>query len=199
MKHGTALKSALIACIVACFVAFVGCSAGQSATATDEQKANSAYMLQVNETMVELDDSLSLFVDAVSRGDVVNMRTQAENAYKSLDKLAGIEAPEALSDIKKNYVEGTEKLREALDGYIDLYTEAANSRDEVEADSFNEKIAQIQKLYDEGIAALKAGDEAAANLGVSSQSAASSDASAASGESAASAPASSDASSSAAA
>ena len=172
MRQHVTPKLILLALALACCVAFVGCGSGGQATSTAEQKANSQYMLQVNEIMAELKGSLSLFNDAVSRGDVVNMRTQADNAYKSLDKLQKAEAPEALSEIKKNYVDGTTKLREALDAYIALYTKLANSGSDVEKSSYNDEIARIQKLYDEGIAALQKGDELAANPGGESASSA---------------------------
>lgn len=187
MRQSVTLKLILIALALACCVAFFGCGPGQQAASTDEQKANSQYMLQVNEIMGELDSSLALFNDAVSRGDVVNMRTQADNAYKSLDKLQKTEAPEALSEIKKNYVDGTSKLREALDAYIALYTELANSGSDVDKSAYDEEIARIQKLYDEGIAAMQKGDELAnPGSGESASSAAAAPSTSASAESSAS-------------
>lgn len=186
MKHATISKLIALACAVVCSCSLiVGCAGGQSAGTTEEQKANSAYMLQVNEIMVELDDSLALFVDAVSRGDVVNMRTQADNAYKVLDKLSKAEAPEALKDIKASYVEGANKLREALDGYISLYSDLAKAGDEIDKDDYDARLAEIQRLYDEGIAALRAGDEKAAGSSSAAASSASSATSAADSSSAA--------------
>ena len=161
MTRRVASKLILLIAAIACCVSLVGCGSGQMPSSTEEQKANSEYMLQVNEIMNELNSSMALFNEAVSRGDVVNMRTQADNAYKSLDKLQKTEAPQALSEIKKNYVDGTSKLREALDGYIALYTELANSDGDVDKSAYDEEIARIQKLYDEGFAALQKGDELA--------------------------------------
>ena len=132
-----------------------------TASPTDEQQANRTYMSQVNETMVELDGNLDSFVDAVSRGDVVNMKTQADNAYKVLDKLSELEAPEALSDVHKKYVEGTQKLEEALDAYIQLYTEAEKAGKNFEWSGYDERLKEIQDLYDSGIKALEEGDKAA--------------------------------------
>ena len=172
MRQRITPKLILLVLVLACCMAFVGCGSGSQATSTDEQKANSKYMLQVNEIMTEFKGSLSLFNDAVSRGDVVNMRTQADNAFKSLDKLQKTEAPEALKEIKANYVDGTSKLREGLDAYIALYTTMANSDSDVDKSSYNDEIARIQKLYDEGIAALQKGDELAANPGGQSASSA---------------------------
>ena len=161
MKSNVIAKIAAAACaavFAACLM--TGCFGGPAATMSEEQQANRAYMSQVNQTMEELDSSLDGFVDAVSRGDVVNMRSQADNAYKTLDKLESIEVPDAMADIQESYVEGTSKLREALDGYIELYTDASNPG--FDWSGYDKRIAEIQKLYDDGVAALEAGDEAAA-------------------------------------
>jgi len=117
-------------------------------------------MSKVNGVMEKLGDNLESFVDAVSRGDLVNMRTQADNAYRSLNELAELEAPEDLQDVKKSYVDGTTKLREALDGYIDLYTAAQS--DSFDQSTYKDRLANVQKLYDEGVELLKKGDETAA-------------------------------------
>ena len=155
-KAGVAMCAAMLAASV-----MGGCVGGAAVQASEEQQANRAYMSQVNQTMDELDSNLEGFVDAVSRGDVVNMRSQADNAYKSLDKIEDLEVPEGMSDIQDNYVDGTKKLREALDEYIKLYTEASSSS--FDWSTYDKRIADIQKLYDDGVAALEAGDKAAAD------------------------------------
>ena len=116
-------------------------------------------MSQVNGVMAELGDELGSFVDAVSRNDVVNMRTQADNAYRSLDDLEAIEAPEGLSDVRQKYIDGTAKLREALDGYIALYTEVESGA--LNQSDYAARLAKVQALYDEGVDLLKQADEAA--------------------------------------
>jgi hypothetical protein len=154
--------ASLVMCAIAVMVAagaLVGC-ANNSSSLNSEQQANRAYMSKVNSIMTQLGEDLDSFVSAVSRGDVVNMRTQADNAYKALDALAAAEAPEALADVKKGYVEGTTKMREALDAYITLYTD-------IEAGSFNQstyesRITEIQKKYDEAVEQLRNADAAAA-------------------------------------
>ena len=164
MKQSIAKKFGIGMCAAALCVALVGCGPAGS-TATEAQKANRAYMSQVNETMVELDESLDGFVDAVSRGDVVNMRNQADNAYKVLDKLAGIQAPEELKGVREDYVNGTTKLRDALDRYIALYTEMKSDTSLITQADYDTRIAEIQALYDEGVALLQKGDATVAGSG----------------------------------
>ncbi|MBR0403839.1 MAG: hypothetical protein IJI68_01355 [Eggerthellaceae bacterium] len=164
MSFGSIARWGVLACVLAGSLVLSACATGGNATLTDEQKANRAYMSQVNETMVELDASLDSFIDAVSRGDVVNMKTQADNAYKTLDKLSELEAPETLSDVQKKYVEGTQKLEEALDAYVDLYTEAEKAGEDFDWSSYDKRIKEIQELYDSGVKALEEGDKAASEV-----------------------------------
>ena len=138
-----------------------GCANQAMTAANEEQQANRAYMSQVNEIMEELGTGLDSFVEAVSRGDVVNMRTQADNAYKVLDKLDELEVPEALEDVQKKYVDGTAKLREALDDYVTLYTEMNSGS--FDMSTYDKRIEAIQELYDEGIDLMNEGDETAAS------------------------------------
>ena len=151
---------ALVCAIALACGLLAGCANTGTTKATEEQQANRTYMSQVNEIMEQLDKSLDSFVDAVSRGDVVNMRTQADNAFKVLDKLDGLEAPEGLSDVQEKYKGGSAKLREALDAYIVLYTDMTGSS--FDQSTYDTRIADIQKLYDEGVELMQQGDEAAA-------------------------------------
>lgn len=162
MKSFSKAKCCIIVVMLSCCVVLAACSAGASSNLTEEQIANRNYMSQVNETMVELDEGLDSFVDAVSRGDIVNMKTQADAAFKSLDKLSSLEAPEALADVQASYVEGCDKLKDALNQYIALYSDAAKSSDSFDWSSYDKKIADIQALYDSGVEALEKGDKAAA-------------------------------------
>ena len=162
MKKRIAAKLGVFACVAAlacCMLA--GCMNGGMNAATSEQQANRAYMSQVNESMTKLQDSLKQFTDAVSRGDVVSMRTQADNAYKALDKLTALEAPDALADVQEKYQSGTDKLREALDSYITLYTEM--NGESFDMATYDKRVSDVQKLYDEGVDLMQEGDKLAAD------------------------------------
>lgn len=143
-----------------------GCAAQQTSAVTEAQSENRAYMTQVNQTMETLKDRLASFSDAVSRGDVVNMRTQADNAFKALDSLSSQDAPDSLRDIKQQYVDGCADLETALSDYVTLYAEIDSATDTQPFDwfSYDERLAAIQSSYDSGIAKLEAGDKAAADL-----------------------------------
>ena len=100
MAH-TMVKLTATVCAAALSVAVLGgCMPQQQTSAASQaQSDNRAYMTQVNQTMETLQTRLSGFSDAVSRGDVITMRTQADNAFKALDELDSQEAPDALKAV----------------------------------------------------------------------------------------------------
>ena len=108
-------KLAVAICAGSLAVAMLaGCAATPQNSLTDEQKANREYMSAVNQKMTTLGSTLDSFNDAVSREDVVTMKTQAANASKVLDELANVETPEAFTDVHTNYVDGAKNLEAAL-------------------------------------------------------------------------------------
>lgn len=165
MKSKTMIRLACMACVAMLSVAMVaGCAAQE--TAPDEQTISRQYMAQVNQAMDELSSQLEGFEDAVIRDDVVSMRTKADNAFEAIETLKAIEAPEVLADVHEAYVSGCESLKEALSAYVSLYTEIESATDEAPFDfaAYEDRIAAIQDLYDEGIAQLESADAQASEL-----------------------------------
>lgn len=161
----TPILRSLIACAASALIVFAlaGCTQ-QSSAQSDQQNENRQYMTQVNQKMEDLNTRLASFTDAVSRGDVVTMRTQADNAYKAIDDLSNLDAPDALADVKTGYVDGCNELKGALDSYIALYTDIENATDAHPFDysTYDSRLADIQNAYNDGIDKLKAADDAAA-------------------------------------
>ncbi len=145
--------------------ALAGCAQQESA-ASQQQAANRQYMTQVNQKMEDLKTRLASFTDAVSRGDVVGMQTQADNAFKVIDDLNGTDAPDELKDIKQEYVDGANDLKSALNDYVKLYTEIDSATDEQPFDwsTYEQRLADIQKQYDQGMGKLQSGDNKASEL-----------------------------------
>lgn len=166
MKRATIVRVLTLALSAALAAVALTACMPQANTASEEQKANRQYMAQVNQIMADLSDKLEGFTDAVVRGDVVTMRTQADKALKVLDELEAIEAPEVLADVKAGYVDGCASLREALKAYVDLYTEIDSASDAQPFDfsNYGTRLKEIQKTYDEGIAKLQETDAKAAEL-----------------------------------
>ena len=142
------------------FAAFAlgGCTAAQNETqASDQQMANRQYMAQVNQKMESLTERLSGFSDAVSRGD---------NAFKVIDGLSGIDVPNDFKEIQQDYVDGCASLKDALNAYIDLYTEIENATESQPFDyaTYDERLKAIQGQYDAGIEKLKSADKKASEM-----------------------------------
>lgn len=149
---------------VMCAFMLSGCMANNAANT--QQADNRQYMAKVNQSMDDLQTRLDGFNDAVSRTDLVGMRTQADNAYKAIDDLAALTPPDALKDIQTSYVDGCNDIKDALNLYIDLYTEIENATEEQPFDyaTYDSRLKEIQDKYDSGITKLGDGDTKAAEL-----------------------------------
>lgn len=159
MKHRTVSK--LVGIALASTVALgalAGCATAQQSPEEQQQAANRQYMSQVNQVMDDLASRLEEFSSAVASSDAVSMRTHADSAYRVIDSLEELEAPEALQDIKTAYVESCAILEDALNSYITLYSEA----DTLDAATYEQRLAEVQARYDEGVAKMKEADELAA-------------------------------------
>ena len=144
-------------------MSLMGCMPTNSAE-SDAQAANRQYMASVNQCMDSISEKLASFEDAVARGDVVTMKTQADKAFKEIDDLEAVEAPEVLADVKAGYVEGCRLLEDALSSYVDLFTQVDSGAVAADSAEYASAIAGIQATYDEGISKLEATDKLALGL-----------------------------------
>ena len=71
-----------------------------------------------------------------------------------------------MKDLQKGYVDGCTALKDALNGYVDLYTEIDSATEEHPFDfgTYDDRIKAVQDKYNEGVNALKAADEEALKL-----------------------------------
>lgn len=137
-----------------------GCTAmEQTSGEAKAQAENRQFMSDVNTTMDQLAEQLAGFNDAVAQGDVVAMRTQADNAFKVLDNLEALEAPDVLADTKQGYVDGCNQLKDALNSYIALYAGIQNG-----SADYASQLSAVQDSYNQAVDKLKATDEAATEL-----------------------------------
>lgn len=166
MSHMKFAKVFSALCAGVLMVAALGGCAPQDTAASQQQSENRQYMTQVNQTMEDLQSRLESFTDAVSRGDVVGMRTQADNAFKAIDDLNNISVPDALKDVQSEYVDGTADLKDALNSYIELYTEvdSATAEHPFDYSTYDQRIQDIKSKYDEGVGKLQSGDNKASEL-----------------------------------
>lgn len=163
MKRTNFVKIIAIALSGVLAVAVLGGCMASNTAANTQQAENRQYMSQVNRAMGDLTARLDGFNQAVSNNDVVGMKTQAENAFKVIDDLTALEAPEDLKDIQSAYVDGCNDLKDALTKYIDLFTEIENATEEDPFDysTYDSRLKDIQDAYDSGLAHLEDGDKKA--------------------------------------
>ncbi|MEG0071745.1 MAG: hypothetical protein RR362_01630 [Raoultibacter sp.] len=156
----------VIGMVALLLTALAGCSASNTA-ANEEQAANRQYMAQVNQSMDDLKNRLQTFNEAVSRGDSVTMKTQADNAFKAIGQLESLTPPDALKDIHGQYVDGCKALESALNSYIDIFTEVNSATEAAPFDysTYDSRIEQIHQKYDDAIKKLESADKAATDLG----------------------------------
>ena len=141
-----------------------GCS-GASTVVDDEAAQNRQFMASVNQIMVAMQSSFDGFNEAVGSGDIVAMKFRLDSVSDCIGQLDKLDAPEDLADIKQNYVEGVTALQSAIEAYTALYSEIASTEDRsaVDMSSFADRLSEINATYQDGIAKLQAGDEAAAS------------------------------------
>lgn len=147
--------------------ALVLSSCTPTTSAADKQAAeNRSYMAQINQKMDDLNTRLASFNEAVTRNDLVSMRTQADNAFRVIDDLSKMTPPDNLKDIQNEYVSGCNDLKDSLNGFIALYSDVQNASTAQPFDytTYNTRLDQVKQKYDSGIAHLKAGDEKAVNM-----------------------------------
>lgn len=151
-----------------CFIlagTLAGCAAAPSPHLTEAQKENRAYMSQINGFIENLSSCLDSFNSAVSRYDTVGMKAQISKISDEIDKLSKKDAPEVLAPMKDKYLSALGTLKTALNSYVDLYSAAQQGTTlTFTSKAYADKLAAIQKQYDEGLASLKEADAIALDL-----------------------------------
>ena len=149
-------KLAAIACIGALALCMLAACANQAQTAEQQkQAANRAYMSSINKIAAELQTEMNGLSTSIAAGDKV---TIVSKALAVLDKIEKLDVPEALADVHEHYAAGCASLREALEGYVDLYANGSGMSNA----SYSSRLSEIQDLYNAGLAELKKADEVAA-------------------------------------
>lgn len=154
----------LIACACALVFALTGCvSAGDNNPDNSSPAAqNRQYMSQLNQKMDSLQDTMNQFQDALGKRDTVTMRAKAQDVSKIVQDVNNTDAPDKLNDVKNEYAEGLSTLEQALNSYVDLYTEQQNGQ--ITQDQFNDQAKKIQDTYNQGADQLKSADQDVANI-----------------------------------
>ena len=168
---GQLMKIAAIACALClAMAALVGCSG------SDSQQENACPGESRVHVFGEFYQPGSRerafnFSDAAAKQDVAAMRVAASNATKALDKIAALEAPDALKDVKSEYEAGANDLGQALSDYVEIYAQIKNAGENLDAAAEAAKgIDDVKARYDSGIEHLSKADSMVADMADSSTS-----------------------------
>ncbi len=120
-------------------------------------------MSNVNQILADLEEPLSSFNTAASADDLAGMKTAAASASKIIAGINSLEPTDDLTDVHEAYTEGCALLDEALQAYVALYTEIESTEsDASDVSDYENRLTEIQALYNEGVEKLAEGDSLAA-------------------------------------
>lgn len=125
-----------------------------------------SFMMKINQLTSQLKDKMALFTEAVTRNDLVSMKTHIQAIDETITQINNLEAPQELADVKSKYSEGCSQLKTALSDFVNLYSDidTATAKSPFDFGSYASRLAQVQDLYDKAVSALQAADEAATKL-----------------------------------
>lgn len=158
MKHQIKVL-AMVGAVCALVFALAGCTSVDGSNPDDDPPAaqNRQYMAQLNQQMDSLQDTMNQFQDALGKSDTVTMRARAQDVSKIVQDVNTADAPDKLGDVKNEYAQGLSTLDQALNSYVDLYTQQQSGQ--ITQDQFNDQVQQIQQTYDQGVDQLKTADK----------------------------------------
>lgn len=173
IRHTAAALLAVLALMATLLLA--GCVSAPNAENGSEEKEPAAptmsqYMVSLNESANKLQTALTEFSSAVNSNDTYLMSLKADEAYAVMDQMDAIECPPELNDVKEKYKEAMVELKTALSDYLALYIDIdeAQSPSQQDYDSYNSRLEEIQKHYDEGLNLLDEADEMVVKSGTKS-------------------------------
>lgn len=164
VPSGKAVRIIAAALSICALAACAGCSAQQLASEDEATVTASQYMISLNDASAELKQQLGEFASAATEQKISTMQAKLDEAYATLEKMANLEAPEELGELKAKYSDAVSQLKEALASYDGLYTDALDSMhgNAVDLSDYSEALESIQQQYDSALNALEEADEMAA-------------------------------------
>lgn len=165
MKTKKLLAAIAVVFCVALMGALAGCSSSGQTDAADSSSSASAnrdYMSSANTIIEQLQENLTDFSEAVSDDNLVSMKTAAKKAYANIDSFKQLQPTDTLKPVHSEYVKGCNDLKDALEQYIDLFSDQKKSK--LSDAQYKQRLKKIQAKYDSGMNHLKAGDKKATSL-----------------------------------
>lgn len=164
MKTKKLLAIVAVVFCMALMGALAGCGSTDqaSSSSSDGASANRDYMSNANTIIEQLQDNLNDFSDAVSDDNLVSMKAAAKKAYQSIDRFKQLKPTDTLKPVHTEYVKGCDDLKDALEQYIDLFSDQKKSK--LTDQQYKDRLKKVQDKYNSGMDHLKEGDKKATSL-----------------------------------
>lgn len=144
-------------------IGLCACKGFGSLNPADIEKAKTtAYFGEVNTIAKEFNNVLSDFQSDVKDKNVDAMQNKLKESQSLIDQFNKIEVPENCTEIQKNYSDAFLQLQQALSDYVNIYTDFVNGQ--IDNSVLNERVANVQKSYNQGIELLNKADKMAAEF-----------------------------------
>lgn len=152
------IRFAVVALMIALVTGLLAGCAPQNASHENQAK-NRQYMSSVNTIMETFDSNMDGFATAVKDGEVLSLTAQLSSVSAAVDELKALDVPQDMTDIQASYVKGAEELQTALSKYVELYQDVkVPEGGSFDYATYNDRLAEIQKHYSDGVAALQDAD-----------------------------------------
>lgn len=141
-----------------------GCVPSSAMTSAQGSSSTSAtpartYITSVHQAFSSIDEQMESIEKAITASDSATVYTVLDKIDQQVGDLQNIDVPSGLEEVQSKYASASKELATALRDYADY-----RLKDGFQASDAQTKLAAIQASYSEGIAALKAADEAVQKL-----------------------------------
>ena len=144
-------------------IGLCACNGFGSLNPADIEKAKTtAYFGEVNTVAKEFNSVLTDFQTDVKDKNIEAMQNKLNESQSLIDQFNKIEVPENCSEIQKNYLDAFIQLQQALSDYVNIYSDFVNGQ--IDNSVLNERVANVQKSYNQGIELLNKADKLAAQF-----------------------------------
>lgn len=151
-----------VCCLSLCAVTLAGCSqfGFPTSVADAEKAASSAYFAEVNAVVNEFKTTLGDFPSDVKEKNVQNMKDKVDASQKLIDQFNKLDVPKNCEDVQKLYSDGLVQMQQALSNYVQIYSDFTAGQ--IDNSVLNQRIAEVQSSYNQGISLLTQADQLAA-------------------------------------
>lgn len=141
-------------------ICLCSCNAFSSLNPADIEKTQTtAYFAEVNTIVKQFSSKLSDFQTDVKEKNVDAMQNKLKDTQSLIDQFSKLDTPPNCEDVQKNYTDAFVQLQQALSDYVQIFSDLNSGQ--IDNSVLNERIANVQKSYTQGIELLHQADKLA--------------------------------------